>query len=232
MFETVDLFVAPSAALRTSLVALGLRPDRIEVSDYGFAASPSGAGASARDADAPLRVGFVGTLVWHKGVHVLLQAIQGLTGRFSLHLHGDTAIFPGYTDRLRRMAHGLPVTFEDGFDRDRVSTIYASLDVLVVPSLWPENSPLVIHEAFMHGIPVVGARIGGIPELVTDGVNGLLYEPFSADALRATLQRLADDPGLARRLGERSAAGEGHQRRCGRVGGTIPKAGEPPGDSG
>jgi glycosyltransferase involved in cell wall biosynthesis len=72
--------------------------------------------------------------------------------------------------------------------------------VLVVPSLWPENSPLVIHEAFMHGVPVVGARTGGIPGLVTDGASGLLYEPFSVEGLRAALQRTIDDPALLQRL--------------------------------
>ena len=82
--------------------------------------------------------------------------------------------------------------------------IYAQLDVLVVPSLWPENSPLVIHEAFMHGVAVVGARVGGIPGLVEDGVSGFTYEAFSPDALGAVLQRFLDDPGLADRLASRA----------------------------
>ena len=68
--------------------------------------------------------------------------------------------------------------------------------MLVVPSLWPENSPLVIHEAFMCGIPVIGANVGGIPDLVTDGVSGMLYEAFSAAALAERLQRIVDRPEL------------------------------------
>jgi len=68
--------------------------------------------------------------------------------------------------------------------------------VLVVPSLWLENSPLVIHEAFLAGVPVVGARTGGINGLVSDGTNGLLYEPTSAAELGAALQRLIDQPEL------------------------------------
>jgi glycosyltransferase involved in cell wall biosynthesis len=66
--------------------------------------------------------------------------------------------------------------------------------VLVVPSIWLENSPLVIHEAFMAGVPVVGARMGGIPELVADGVNGLLYQADSAASLEGALRRILDDP--------------------------------------
>jgi glycosyltransferase involved in cell wall biosynthesis len=105
-----------------------------------------------------------------------------------------------YSDRLEKMAKGLPVTLEGRFDRSRVSEVYANLDVLVVPSLWPENSPLVIHEAFQHGVAVVGSRIGGIPDLVQDEVNGLLYDPFSAGALATALGRLLGDRELLSRF--------------------------------
>jgi glycosyltransferase involved in cell wall biosynthesis len=74
------------------------------------------------------------------------------------------------------------------------------MDVLVVPSLWLENSPLVIHEAFMAGVPVVAARIGGIPDLVRDEEYGLLYDAESPAALAARLGRLIDDPDLLARL--------------------------------
>jgi glycosyltransferase involved in cell wall biosynthesis len=86
------------------------------------------------------------------------------------------------------------------FDRTGVAEAYASFDVLVVPSLWPENSPLVIHEAQQHGAAIVAARMGGIPELVSDGVNGSLYDASSVDELRARLQQFVDDPALASRL--------------------------------
>ena len=96
--------------------------------------------------------------------------------------------------------------FAGRFERCDVPRVYGELDVLVVPSLWPENSPLVIHEAFMHGVAVVGSRVGGIPELVTEGVNGFTYDAFSPAALAEVLQRFIDDPGLAVRLAERAPA--------------------------
>ena len=65
---------------------------------------------------------------------------------------------------------------------------YARIDVLVVPSLWLENSPLVIHEAFQAGVPVVGSRIGGIADSSRDGWNGLLFEPGLARELAASSQ--------------------------------------------
>src|SRR5206468_4043369 len=62
-------------------------------------------------------------------------------------------------------------------------------------SIWPENSPLVIQEAFLAGVPVVASRIGGIPEMVSDGRNGLLFQPGDAEDLARTLTRLLREPG-------------------------------------
>jgi len=198
VFEAVDLFVAPSASMAREFVELGIPIGRIHVSDYGF--RPPVAGPPPAQPGGPLRVGFVGTLVWHKGAHVLLEAARGLRGEFEVLIHGDTNVFPDYVATLRKSAIGAPVAFAGGFDRDRIEDVYRTFDVLVVSSLWPENSPLVIHEAFMRGVPVVAARVGGIPELVHDGINGLLYEPFSADSLRSCLQRLIDDRPLVTSL--------------------------------
>lgn len=204
VLETIDLVVAPSASMADEFVRLGAAPDRMEVSDYGFVPMTSPP-QPTRGRHEPLRIGFVGTLVWHKGAHVLVDAARMLTGSFEVRLHGDTAVFPEYVAELRRAA-GDRITFHGGFDRDRVEEVYRSFDVLVVPSLWPENSPLVIHEAFMRRMPVVGARIGGVPELVRDNVNGLLYDPFSTVALHACLQRLVDERDLVHALGASASA--------------------------
>jgi glycosyltransferase involved in cell wall biosynthesis len=95
---------------------------------------------------------------------------------------------------LRTRARGLPVQFEGKFDQRDVSDVYRQFDVLVVPSLWLENSPLVIHEAFMAGVPVVAARIGGIADLIEHGRTGLLYDPNQAGALEAALRSLMETP--------------------------------------
>lgn len=196
VFDRIERFVAPSAALADEYARLGLDSGRIEVSDYGFAAC---APASRAPHPRP-RFAFVGTIIWHKGVHVFLEALSRLRGEFEVVVYGDPGVSPPYARRLRDIADGLPVRFAGAFDRRQLAEIYASIDVLVVPSLWPENSPLVIHEAFMHGAAVVGSRMGGIPELVTDGVNGFLYDAYRADELAACLQQFVDDPLLPRRM--------------------------------
>jgi glycosyltransferase involved in cell wall biosynthesis len=203
VFTDIDLFVSPSSSLAAEYVALGMDPQRIEVSDYGFLRQPP---LERRVDRAALVIGFVGTMAWHKGAHVLLEAARLLEGRFEIVIAGNPEVGPEYLARLRRAAAGLPVRFEGAFGRADVPRVYSSLDVLVVPSLWPENSPLVIHEAFMHGVAVVGARNGGIPALVEDGVNGFTYDAFSAPALAGALQRFVDDPTLAARMAAQSPA--------------------------
>ena len=206
VFESIDLFVAPSRSMAEEFCRLGIARERVQVSDYGFAGARAIASRAIRTGTRPsdpLQIGFVGTLVWHKGVHVLIDAAKQLRGQYEVHVHGDTAVFPDYVAALRRAATGLPIVFGDGFDRDRVDDVYERLDVLVVPSVWPENSPLVIHEAFMHQVPVVAARVGGVPELVEHEMNGLLYEPFDPGSLAGSLQRLIDDRELLAKLSAR-----------------------------
>lgn len=193
VFASIDLFVAPSAALAREFERAGVPSEKMRVSDYGLRAfeprprSPS---------DGRLRVGFVGTLVWHKGAHVLVEALKRLPpDRVEARIFGDPAVFPSYAASLRALAAGGPVRFMGPFESRERGEVYASVDVLVVPSLWPENSPLVIHEAFLAGVPVVGSRVGGVAELVTDEVNGLLVEPFSPAALAAAIERLIREPG-------------------------------------
>lgn len=195
VFDGIDLLVAPSRSIAAEFARLGMNPDRIKVSGLGFAPLAASDGPAEAAPYRRLRIGYVGTLVWHKGVHVLVDAVRRLPpDKYELKLFGDPAIFPDYVNRLRAEAVGLPVTFAGRFDRERIAKVYRQMDVLVVPSLWLENSPLVIHEAFMAGVPVVGARIGGIVDLVSHAVNGSLYDPTSPIDLAAALQDLIDQP--------------------------------------
>ena len=200
VIEAVALFVAPSRALAADFERFGIPREKIRISDYGFA--PLERLRSRKMADR-LRIGFVGTLVWHKGAHVLLEAIRRLPAdRVEVKIFGDPHTFPDYVARLRKMAEGLPVRFMGTFGSERAGEVYGEIDVLVVPSLWPENSPLVIHEAFLAGVPVVGSRIGGIPELVEHDRNGLLYDAFSVPDLAETLRGLIEDPTRLRRFAD------------------------------
>lgn len=207
VFDAFDLFVAPSASIAAEFEALGLAPSRVEVSDYGFPVRDAHAGERRRSGDGTLRIGFAGTLVWHKGVHVLLDALRRLPAEgWELEVHGDPSVFPDYAADLRVRAAGLPVRFAGGYTSEHGPSVFSRFDVLVVPSIWLENSPLVIHEAQMAGVPVIGSRIGGIPNLVRDEHDGLLFTAGDAADLARALQRVLDDRPLLARLAAQQPA--------------------------
>jgi glycosyltransferase involved in cell wall biosynthesis len=102
--------------------------------------------------------------------------------------------------RVGALARAGNVRFRGPFDNERIAEVYREIDVLVVPSLWFENSPLTIHEAFLFKTPVVTSGIGGMAELVRDGVDGLHTRPGDPAHLASALKRFVDEPDLAIRL--------------------------------
>jgi GT2 family glycosyltransferase len=133
-----------------------------------------------------------------KGPHVLLDAYRLLEpGSAELHLYGAQAAYHGddsYRERLTPLLASPGVHVHGPRPHDRIPAALRQLDVLVVPSVWPENSPLVIHEALLSRVAVVAARTGGITELITDGQNGYLFEPGDVEGLARLLDRLARHP--------------------------------------
>ena len=199
----VDRVLAPSRSIRDRFISFGIAPERIELSPYGIDHAPFGPRPAALSPSA-LRVGFLGTLMASKAPHVLLEAFRRLApGTATVDLLGAQADYHGdasYRDVLAPLLSLPGVRALGPQARPQISGALASLDVLVVPSIWPETSPIVIREAFLTGLPVVGSNIGGIPELVQHELNGLLFEPGDVEGLHRALQRLIDEPGLLERL--------------------------------
>ncbi len=135
-------------------------------------------------------------------MHTLFEAVRQLPGApLEVRAYGDGSRFPGYTRRLRHMARqDSRLSLVGVYDRTDVSRILQGLDVVVVPSVWYENSPNTILEAFSHRTPVVASDLGGMAELVEEGVNGLRFTPGDASSLAAKLRQLIDQPGLLAQL--------------------------------
>ena len=135
-----------------------------------------------------------------KAPHLLLEAFRKLApGTATVDLFGAPVDYHGDDSYRRTLAPLLEqrgVRLHGPVVHDQIPETLGSLDALVVPSVWPENSPFVVHEAFLAGLPVVAARIGGIPELVSDGTNGLLFRAGDADDLARSLARLVNEPEL------------------------------------
>ena len=195
-----DRFLSPSRFLIDQYMTARFPPDRFLYLENGL---PTERIRSIpwRPSDGPLRVTFLGSLAWQKGVHILAQAFNGLTpGVARLRIWGDPAVFPAYADQVRRLLAHPDAQLMGRIANERVGEVLADSDVMVVPSLWYENSPVVIQEARAAGVPVVAAGHGALAEKVHHGVDGLLSPPGDVDALRWTLQRLLDEPDLVSHL--------------------------------
>jgi glycosyltransferase involved in cell wall biosynthesis len=200
--EAVDLLVAPSPFLRDRYVEHGVRRDRIVVCRNGIRTKPLQ--GIVREPSSVLRIGFTGSLVWWKGLDVLVDAFQLLPqGVARLDVHGDhssTEALRAYHEKLVARVRVPGVRFHGGYTADRLPALHREIDVLAVPSLWFENAPLAIQEAHAAGSPVVASRLGALPGLVRDGVDGLLFAPGDAKDLARVLRRLVDEPDLLPRL--------------------------------
>lgn len=138
---------------------------------------------------------FVGALGRHKGVPVLLDAYAGLVDPPPLVLIGIPwadmpTTFPANVTVLENWPH------------DAVMQAWSRSCLALVPSVVPESFGIVVIEAMASGRPVIASRIGGLPELVSDGETGLLVPPGDPIALRGAIARLLADPDLAERMGQ------------------------------
>ena len=197
LMAEVDKIVAVSDWVRDLLKHNGVPSDKISFSRQGLAHRIYTKAPYTADLTSPVRMAFLGRFDPTKGVHVLIQAIR-MASQLSLKLdiYGvgeDTGA--SYFQRLQTLARGdSRITFCQPIPSDEAARYLQNYDILAVPSQWLETGPLVVLEAFAAGIPVIGSKLGGIAELVEDGVNGLLVQPpNSPQAWYRQLQKLGRD---------------------------------------
>jgi glycosyltransferase involved in cell wall biosynthesis len=156
----------------------------------------------------PPTVLFVGRLVERKGVPYLIEAMSQLRDRaMRLVIVGEGPERPKLEAAAQRLGLADRVLFRGKLSAAELQAAYAQASAFVLPSVFDargdtEGLGVVALEAMNHGTPVVASRIGGIPDVVEDGVSGLLVPPADSAALAAALRRVLDEPGLARSLGE------------------------------
>jgi len=184
--------VAPSRAMADFMVSHGFPERLVHVIPYGVETAANG----ARAGHDRLVAGVAANLEYWKGIDVLLDAARLVRRPVRLEIYGVGSL----REQLERQADGLDARFH-GFVKDMHGP-FAELDVLVQPSR-ADNLPLAILEAMAAGLPVIGTRAGGIPELVVDGETGLLVPPERPDELAAALDSLAESPERRAEMGRR-----------------------------
>lgn len=207
MSAHIAAFIAPSKYLLGRFRdEFGLPEDKLVYLDYGFDLARLSGRRRVRERE--FVFGYIGTHRPAKGIHLLLDAFGRLSGNVRLRIWGRP--LGEFTSSLRAMASGLPCNagvrvewLTEYRNRSIVRDVFDHVDAIVVPSIWPENSPLVIHEALQARVPVVTAKLGGMSEFVQHEVNGLLFQHRDVADLATQMERLAGDPAWAQRLGTR-----------------------------
>lgn len=199
--ELPNAILAHSTFVQKTVAHAGLSQRVLHISnglDLDWAAHYTGKRSSSQ-----IRFGYMGQITKIKGVHLLVQAFQQLlvNGRARLDIWGDLNREPGYGEELQELVgDDASIVLRGRFQRAQLAEVLAEIDVLIVPSMWYENAPLVILEAFATQTPVIATNLGGMAEAVTHEVNGLLFERGDVDDLRKQLARILDEPELLTNL--------------------------------
>lgn len=200
VLQNAGCSIAPTRFVRDCYSSIAPGDLEIEVLPHGIALPPEATKKSLVERIQPgrkgrLRVGYIGSVAPQKGVHVLVKAVNMLPeADVSLTIYGGLDAFPEYTTALESMIDRPGIDLAGTLDREALWRAIADFDVVVLPTLWYETSVLVIDEVNALGVPVVGSDIGVMSERIKDGVNGRLFAPGDAAALRNILVELVADP--------------------------------------
>jgi glycosyltransferase involved in cell wall biosynthesis len=208
MVDEVDRIVAVCNWVYELLLLNDVSRSKVSISRQGVCwtavQQPVPTSSSIGQNSREIRLVFVGRIDPMKGLNVLIAALRMVpTLDISLDVYGivQSAAAFEYEKKMVALSSGDPrITFHGPIPSADVVERLRHYDLMVVPSQWMETGPMVVLEAFAAGIPVLGSNLGGISEVVRDGIDGLLIEPGSVERWADALRRLAEDPKLRLQL--------------------------------
>lgn len=194
--------MVPTQLMRDIFVENGIHAELIKHVPFGIDSSPL-VPFQRKTKSENLRFGFIGTLFEHKGPDLLIKAFQSLPEdcKAELKIYGDPMQFPEYGEMLKALVAKNPrnrekISFLGSFPNEDLGEVLQNMDVLVVPSRWYENTPLVIQSALASKTPLIVTNLGGMAELVRHAYNGLVFELNNVNSLAEQLKHLLDEPDL------------------------------------
>jgi len=197
--EKVDQIICRSSFLSKAFLKKGYFPHDFRVLTHGTIHSAKL--PLEKDAISNITFGYFGGGKKFKGAHILLEAFKAIkSSNVNLKLYGD---FPStqYVNELYRIADGDErIDFMGYFERRELTKVLADIDILLMPSICYEVYPVSILEAFANRIPVIATDIGGIPEIVRDNLNGLLFKRGDVLDLKEKMERVISEPGLIQKF--------------------------------
>jgi glycosyltransferase involved in cell wall biosynthesis len=200
--------VCPSRYVASFFESFGADPDRVSVLPNGLMIGRQT--RASEEISTPrlrgtLNIAFIGTVVAHKGVHVIVDALRlARLESVALTVIGFVSDQP-YASALRSRADeipGLTLRLHGGYEPRELPHLLSDMDCVVTPSLVPEAGPICPREALANGVPVIASRLGALPEIVVDGQNGLTFDHRRPEDLAEILRRISEDEPLLQRLRE------------------------------
>ena len=180
--KNVDCFISPSQSHANSMyMNCTIVRNGVNLCDYDKFHTPNNTD--------PFRFIYVGNLAPHKGIEVLLEAFNKCEGNYELLVIGDGLLRYKVENAINNDKR---ISFYGWLDNKKVKDIIRTCNCLVIPSICQENCPTVVLEAFSCGIPVIGSNLGGIPELVDDGVDGFLFEAENVNDLYNKMKKISE----------------------------------------
>ncbi len=192
----IDQFISPSLYLASAYIKAGIPSEKISVISYGVDVERFSKIQQKQPAG-PVRFTFIGHLGSHKGVYVLLEAMKRLLeqdylGKLcTVNIVGIGSLADALTAFVEENQVASAVKLWGRVDHDRIETVYQATDVLINPSIWPENEPVTILEAMAARIPILASAIGGNLNLVVEGITGHLFESGNAQMLADKMVEMA-----------------------------------------
>ncbi|MGA9752026.1 MAG: glycosyltransferase [Acidobacteriota bacterium] len=205
VWEKAPLWIAPSRVMREFLLRQGVPEERVFHTPHGM--EPVTGVPPVEMGDGTIRFGYLGGYSFVKGLHVLTEAASKMIHGEKCEIHvfgkaGSPWECAYRTQTVGRYAGRPKLVLHDPLPHERIAEAYAAFDVLVVPSICLEVFGLVVLEAFTAGRPVIVSDAGGLPELVRDGVDGLVVPHGDAGALARAMDGLAAKPQQAGSMAE------------------------------
>lgn len=201
-YSTYQTAIAPTQFLKSAYLANGLR---VPMPVMHFGVDVPRAPKTVRDPSTPVRFGFIGQLAKHKGTDLLVNAFSRLpSGTTELYIYGSEDQDPEYVAALKSSKKINPVFFRGTFPKERLPNVLDEIDILVIPSRWYENSPLVLLNSLATHTPVIVSDVAGMTEFVEDGKNGFVFRRSNVDDLTRVMLTIIRHPELIEPMSKRT----------------------------
>jgi len=189
IIKKVNIFVAPSKILKSKFVENGLPTKKVVYVDSGI--DNSNLKNIQKTKSKQIRFAFIGSVSIHKGIKILIESFDTIKDAV-LEIYGFTS--EESKKKYMNLAKNKNVHFMGSFKHDEIGKIFSKIDILIMPSICMENSPLTIREAFASKTPVIASDIGGLSEMIQDSETGLLFKAGDSRDLFKKIRYFINNP--------------------------------------